>query len=74
MIPNELLYGLIGLVVPILAARLGLPILGPRTPATDLRGLVRTALLELLKGLSNPQPAAEDEIRKHLLELIAKKE
>ena len=28
MIPNELLYGLIGLVVPILAARLGLDFVG----------------------------------------------
>ena len=71
MIPTELWYGLIGLIIPMIASRLGLPILGP--PPHDLKGLVRTLLLDILKGLSQPQPAPDDEIRKQLQAVIGSK-
>jgi len=64
MIPLEWIYGLIGIVLPIVAARLGLPIFGPKTPVPDLREVVRNIFLELLKNLNQPQPAPDQELRK----------
>jgi hypothetical protein len=65
MIPTELIHGLIGFAAALLAARLGLPLPG-KAPAADLSGVVKQVLLDLLKGLSQPAPAPEDEIKQHL--------
>ena len=66
MIPNELLYGLIGVIAALLAGRLGLPIAAPRTPGISLADQVRQTLLDILKGLNEPKPALDEELRRQL--------
>jgi len=67
----ELLYGLIGLVIPLVASRLGLPVLASRSP--DLRDQIRQALIDLLKGVDPPKPAADEEVRQLLQSLVERK-
>lgn len=74
MIPNEVIYGLIGLAAALLAGRLGLPLFGSKAPsAPDLGSIVRQVLLDILKGLNQPQPALDEEIRKQLSALVSEK-
>jgi hypothetical protein len=68
MIPTEWLYGLVGVLIPLLASRLGLPLPGTRGP--DLREQVRQSLRELLRGISAPRPAPDDDLRQHLINII----
>lgn len=69
MIPHELLYGLLGLSIPLFAARLGVPLPGAKT--ANLRETVRRALLEVLKDIDPPKPAGDDELRQQLRRLLA---
>jgi hypothetical protein len=74
MIPNEVIYGLIGAAAALLGGRLGLPLLSAKTPSpTDLGGIVRQVLLDVLKGVSQPTATPDDEIRKHLQALSSAK-
>ncbi len=73
MIPNECLYGLIGAAAALLAGRLGIPLFTSRSGPTNLRDTVRQVLLDILKGLNQPPPDPDAELREQLTAMAEKK-
>jgi hypothetical protein len=73
MIPTEVIYAVIGAVGALIAGRLGIPLPGLTRPAAPsgnlLRTAVRAALLEVLRGLTKPEPDDGAEIVRHLKDL-----
>jgi hypothetical protein len=77
---NEFWFSLIGAGVALLAGRLGIPLPGlpkpnpvtptPVAPLPDLAEIIRSVLLEVLRGIA--QPKQEDEVRKHLKAIVTK--
>ena len=77
MIPAELLHGAIGFVAALIAHRIGIPLFpsspGAPVQSASLRTMVRDVLLEVLRGLNQPQPTPDDELRQHLQAVVEKK-